>query len=203
MTESLRLAVYDLSEGRTALPNSASAVYFVTVLAGTVLSGGGSLALDEAAEVRGSVDLYPDAQAWLFEAAPAAAARPDASIMLSRVVDTMPGQLVRLDRVRSAAGAETPPHRHRGPGVRRLVAGEVLAQADQDFERILRYGAWYESGQETIIGYNDPTQDTDFYRLLLLPENLAGGHSSFVATKKEPAAKRNSSVKVYCEVILR
>lgn len=200
MTSSTRLAVYDLPPGRTALPDTG--LYFACVQSGTATTGGVSTPIDQHARCAGSVDVADGATVWLFEAAPGSTPAPEAQVILSRTGDFGDRSLIRLDCVQSGAGAITPPHRHQGPGIRRLVTGNVLAQADDDFDLIRAGGAWFETGEETIIGSNDPVLDTKFLRLLLLPATLQGGQSSFLATEAMPNAKRNASVTVLAEVML-
>ncbi|EAR50241.1 hypothetical protein OG2516_12704 [Oceanicola granulosus HTCC2516] len=182
----VRLAVYDLPEGPLVLPESGTAWF---------ACGRGHAA---AGEVTGRVE----GPGWLFEAAPADAPAPDAVAVLSEVVAPEGRRLVRFDKVEAASGSATPPHRHQGPGLRRLAAGAVIAEVGAHRERIEPGGAWFESGTETVVGRNVGDAATLFYRLLLLPEALAGGASSFLAVAEAPAAKRNATVTLLGEARL-
>lgn len=131
--------------------------------------------------------------AWLFELGPAEARlRREEGLqpILSRIATAPEGELIlRIDRVGSAAGAQTPAHRHRGPGIRRLVSGLLHAEVGGHFDRIGPGQAWFESGREDVVGTNVSGGDNSFVRVMLLPSELAGGVSSFVAASPVDAAK--------------
>ena len=194
----VRLAVYDLPAGELLLP--AGAVWFVRGAEGVRVDGA---ALDEAGAVRDTVACAAGATGWLFEAAPASAPAPAAVPVLSRVVEPEGRSLARFDRVGAATGSATPPHRHQGPGLRRLAQGTVLAEIGDDRERIEAGEAWFESGDETVVGRNVGTFDTVFYRLLLLPETLTCGASSFLPVAEAPTAKRNATIHLIGEARLQ
>ncbi|WP_449375633.1 hypothetical protein [Bosea thiooxidans] len=130
---------------------------------------------------------------WLFEIGPAEARlRREEGLqpILSRIATAPEGELIlRIDRVGSAAGAQTPAHRHRGPGIRRLVSGLLHAEVGGHFDRIEPGQAWFESGREDVVGTNVSGGDNSFVRVMLLPSELAGGASSFVAASPVDAAK--------------
>lgn len=198
MTETLmRLAVYDLKPGRTVVSTSASSAYFVCHAGGQISADGSRIEIP--ANVNATVELGLEARGWLFEAALADAPAPDAVHVLSHIVEPDGRSLVRLDHVAAASGSKTPPHRHLGPGIRRLASGNVVATIGTACHQVTAGEAWFESGEETVVGQNTGELATAFYRLLLLPSTLTGGESSFVSTTQDPKAKRNSSVTVYAE----
>lgn len=131
--------------------------------------------------------------AWLFELAPASLPLRAATGLvpvLSRiaVVDDGP-HILRADQVVSEAGAVTPAHRHRGPGIRRLERGLLQAEVGDAVDRIAAGGAWFETGHETVVGTNISGGTNRFVRVMLLPAELAGGLSSFLAASPAEAAK--------------
>ncbi|WP_204323924.1 hypothetical protein, partial [Stenotrophomonas maltophilia] len=75
--------------------------------------------------------------------------------------------ILRADRVESKAGAQTPAHRHRGPGIRRLEHGLLRAEVGDALDRIGAGGAWFESGHETVVGTNISGGTNIFVRVML------------------------------------
>jgi hypothetical protein len=130
---------------------------------------------------------------WIYEVAPFA--RPligdAASVVLSRRFDRAfgPPVLLRADRIESPSGAVTPRHTHRGPGIRRLLYGRLLAAMGDDLERIEPGQPWFETGKDPIVGTNISDGNSAFVRVMVLPIELQGGRSSFVAANAEEAAK--------------
>ena len=94
---------------------------------------------------------------------------------------TATAPVCRADRVESQPGAQTPAHRHRGPGIRRLASGLLCAEVGDHLDRIGAGGAWFETGHETVVGTNVSGGVNVFVRVMLLPTELAGGKSSFIA----------------------
>jgi hypothetical protein len=127
------------------------------------------------------------------------------SPVLSRVAVVSEGdQLLRADRVESPAGAQTPAHRHRGPGIRRLASGLLRAEVGDHLDRIGAGGAWFETGHETVVGTNISGGINVFVRVMLLPTELAGGKSSFIAATPADAAKpRDVKLTLFGERVLR
>jgi hypothetical protein len=200
---SWRMTVYDLapaSRCTVALGGHA----FVYAAGGPLTVAGTDIATGEGA-FAGEGDIIASSHpAWVYEVVPGmAAARREAalSILLSRlVVVPKGGCMIRADRVESLSGAQTPAHRHRGPGIRRLERGQLLAQVGDCIDRIEAGQAWFESGQETVVGLNISRGVNAFIRVMLLPSDLAGGHSSFIAATSEDAAKpRAADVRLFGE----
>lgn len=210
MTENpnrIRLAVYDLAPGTTTLPDRKGAVYFLYV------ESGSAKAIDNGAEVKvsaddgrfvaGQVSVAAGARAWLYEKVDAEAPHLDAEIVLADIAmpDFAGPHLVRADRVESTPGARTPRHGHRGPGLRRLIFGQLQAEVGEGIRRIKAGDAWFESGKEPVVGINTGGTNAAFVRLLFLPADLAGGKSSFVAADEIEAAKpRSVNLRLFGEV---
>ncbi len=96
---------------------------------------------------------------------------------------------LRADGVSSSPGAATPRHGHRGPGIRRLSKGLLMAEVG-DFTKRIRAGeAWFETGKEWVVGSNISQAGNTFIRVMALPAELKGGKSSFVPASPEEAAK--------------
>lgn len=191
-----RLTVYDLTDERTSLP--AGATHFVYVRAGSASatneSGPIGLTADQGAFVSGDVFVKGGSRAWLFEETAMTAPFADAEIVASHAaVLDFPGPcIVRVDRIESRHGATTPRHRHRGPGLRRLVFGTLRAIVGDTINRIQEGDAWFETGHEPVVGINYGGTNAAFVRMLVLPAELSGGKSSFVPWDASEAAKPRS-----------
>ncbi|MDN2567186.1 hypothetical protein N1F89_13235 [Aquibium sp. A9E412] len=204
----LRLAVYDLAPGETALPDRPGTAWFVYVRAGraTVTREGAPVTLqpDAGAFVAGRVSVAAGADVWLYEKTDAAAPYLDAEIVAAHpFVPPFDGpHLVRADRIESEHGAQTPRHGHRGPGLRRLVFGTLRADVGDTVRRIAAGDAWFETGEEPVVGTNCGGSNAAFVRVLVLPADLAGGRSSFVAADATEAARpRAVNQRLFGEVL--
>jgi hypothetical protein len=95
--------------------------------------------------------------------------------------------------IESPAGSVTPRHFHRGPGIRRLLYGRILGEIDPG-------NAWFESGTDPVIGSNIHEGNSAFVRVMVLPPELQGGLTSFVATEaQKPRGVQNQ---VFAEIIV-
>jgi hypothetical protein len=130
---------------------------------------------------------------WVYEAAPFETPLMDhpAAVVLSRRFEREfgPPLLLRADRIESPPGAVTPRHTHRGPGIRRLLYGRLLAEMGDDVERIEPGQPWFETGKDPIVGTNISGGNSAFVRVMTLPIDLAGGKTSFVPASAEEAGK--------------
>lgn len=187
-----RMTVYDLSPAAD-FRLAAGHLAFAFARSGEARVAARNLADGEGHFVQPGEDVTTNGCVWLFEFAPDSAAirlEPGLSPVLSRVVAAPDENLMlRADRVESADGARTPAHRHRGPGIRRLLEGLLLADVGDQLDRIEPGQAWFESGNEAVIGTNISGGTNAFVRVMLLPKALAGGQSSFIAMTAEEAAK--------------
>lgn len=207
----LRISVYDVDLA-VATELSGEAARFVYVRDGAAVlrdeAGEHALGADEGAFAGAAASLAGKGTAWLYEIG--GAAHPPAegqglSLVLSQAFspDFAAPFLMRADRVESSAGAATPRHGHRGPGIRRLAKGRILAEIGENWARIEAGAAWFESGHEPVIGRNVSGGDNFFVRVMLLPAELKGGKSSFVAADAEEAAKpRSATYRLFGERML-
>src|SRR5207247_1549251 len=78
--------------------------------------------------------------------------------------------LMRCDRVEFAAGGEALPHRHKGSGVRCLIAGELEVRIAARHGRVMKPGdAWFESGIEPVHVIASATTPPSLIRVSILP----------------------------------
>ena len=207
MSTMLRLSLFDIDLAAAALPLQGPGRRFLYCRDGHV-EGDVALAPDEGALLPERAALIGAGRAWLYEIAPARAAlRSDArlSLVLSRCAPSPDagGFLMRADRIESQAGAATPRHYHRGPGIRRLIYGQILADIGDHLDRIDPDGAWFETGKDAVVGTNVAGAPSAFVRVMALPRALEGGRTSFVAATAEEAKKpRSVTQRIFAETIV-
>jgi hypothetical protein len=154
-----------------------------------------ALTHDEGAFAEGAARLSGEGHAWVYEVA-----RRDipflegGRLVLSHALHPAfgPPFLVRADRIESTPGAATPRHGHRGPGLRRLVFGTLMAEVGEAVERIEAGNAWFETGNDPVVGTNIGETNAAFVRVMVLPPELEGGKSSFVPADETEATKPRS-----------
>jgi quercetin dioxygenase-like cupin family protein len=111
-----------------------------------------------------------------------ATAPGEGELVLAQTLDLPPGGawLMRCDRVDFEPGGVALPHRHRGGGIRCLVAGALEVTVGDALPRLMRPGeAWFESGREPVVARASATEPTSFVRVAILPAETRG-HSSIV-----------------------
>jgi hypothetical protein len=81
--------------------------------------------------------------------------------------------IVRCDRVDFPPGGVAYRHVHPGPGIRRLLFGELTIEEGGAHT----YGpaeAWFEGADYPVLATSSATEDTAFVRVLLLPREWEG-----------------------------
>jgi quercetin dioxygenase-like cupin family protein len=99
------------------------------------------------------------------------------TLVLEHPIELDPSRtyLMRCDRVDFAPGGVALPHRHRGGGIRCLVAGALEVRVEGEPARHVRPGeAWFESGREAVHALAAPDLDTSFIRVAILPREIRG-----------------------------
>jgi quercetin dioxygenase-like cupin family protein len=104
------------------------------------------------------------------------AARVDGpAVVWELVEDPGPGDWVlRCDRVDFPPGGVAYRHVHPGPGLRRLLCGELTIDRDGDTRTYGAGESWYEDAEDPVLASASPTADTAFVRVMLLPAQWAG-----------------------------
>ncbi len=82
--------------------------------------------------------------------------------------------LMRCDRVDFPPGAVADWHFHPGPGIRRLLFGELTVTTGGGATVHGRGDPWFESGPEPVHAAASATRPTAFVRVMLLPAEWAG-----------------------------
>jgi quercetin dioxygenase-like cupin family protein len=101
-------------------------------------------------------------------------------LVLEQTLDLADGAawLIRCDRVDFDPGGVALPHRHRGGGIRCLVAGTLEVTVGEAPPRLVRPGqAWFESGREPVLARASATEPTSFIRVSILPAEIRGQSS--------------------------
>ena len=82
--------------------------------------------------------------------------------------------LMRCDRVDFPPGAVAYRHVHPGPGIRRLLFGELTVTTGGVTTTHRAGDPWFESGPEPVYAESSVTEPTAFVRVMLLPAVWAG-----------------------------
>lgn len=102
-------------------------------------------------------------------------APPDALAAAEVDLDTEAGWVARLDRVDFPPGGIAYRHVHPGPGIRRILHGELTIDRGGAERRTYRAGeAWFEGADDPVLATASATEETAFVRALLLPAEWAG-----------------------------
>jgi quercetin dioxygenase-like cupin family protein len=82
--------------------------------------------------------------------------------------------VLRCDRVDFPPGAVAYRHVHPGPGIRRLLHGELTIEADDHTRAYGAGGAWFEGADYPVRAIASADEETAFVRTMLLPAQWAG-----------------------------
>jgi quercetin dioxygenase-like cupin family protein len=176
----------------------------VTEAGNTVELETGECRLFEAA-----IALHGPGEAWTFElsasqAEMAVTAAERDRVILARLIDRNPTEpvLVRADRVEFPPGVVTPKHGHKGPGIRRLIEGRLVAEIGDQVQRIDAGDAWFESGLDPVVGLTVAPASA-FVRVMVLDPALLG-KPTFIPWSAEDAAKpRGTERTLFFDTIVR
>ena len=130
-----------------------------------------------AAEVAGPALLWVLTEPSLDSAAVVGAGGAEsAGVALAAAVDLHDSDrwLMRCDRVDFPPGAVAYRHVHPGPGIRRLLFGELTITTGGVTTAYRAGGTWFESGPEPVYAESSATEETAFVRVMLLPAEWAG-----------------------------
>ena len=104
------------------------------------------------------------------------AARVDGPALVWEVVGD-PGLdewVLRCDRVDFPPGGVAHRHVHPGPGLRRLLCGELTIDRDGEHHTYHAGECWYEDADDPVLATASASEDTAFVRVLLLPREWEG-----------------------------
>ena len=100
---------------------------------------------------------------------------PEDALLAAEVELPGDGWVARLDRVDFPPGGVAYRHVHPGPGIRRLLHGELTIDCGDGEPHRYRPGdAWLEGADDPVLATASATEETAFIRVLLLPAAWAG-----------------------------
>ena len=95
--------------------------------------------------------------------------------LLWELDDLGPGHVVRCDRVDFPPGGIAYRHTHPGPGIRRILHGELTIDRGDGARHTYRVGeSWLEDADDPVLATASSSEETGFVRVLLLPAEWAG-----------------------------
>ena len=97
-----------------------------------------------------------------------------AALTAEVALDPVSGWIVRCDRVDFPPGGVAHRHVHPGPGIRRLLHGELSLEAEGAEETYGAGDAWFEGADYPVLATASASADTAFVRVLLLPREWEG-----------------------------
>jgi quercetin dioxygenase-like cupin family protein len=95
--------------------------------------------------------------------------------LLWELDDPGPGHVVRCDRVDFPPGGIAYRHVHPGPGIRRILHGELTIDRGDGARHTYRAGeSWLEGADDPVLATASSAEETAFVRVLVLPAEWAG-----------------------------
>ena len=105
-------------------------------------------------------------------------------------LDPSSAYLMRCDRVEFDLGGEALPHRHKGGGIRCLIAGGMELRIEGEPACTIKPGqAWFESGREAVHARASADEATSFIRCSILPREIRGQSSIMYVDPAHAAVK--------------
>ena len=128
-----------------------------------------------------------------------AAAAGGAALAAAVELDDSQKWLVRCDRVDFPPGAVAYRHVHPGPGIRRLLFGELTVTTGGVTTTHTAGGAWFESGPEPVYAESSAAEPTAFVRVMLLPAEWAGRRTIRYTDPADAGRPARQRARVYLE----
>ena len=129
----------------------------------------------------------------------------DGTPVLEQTIELADGAawLIRCDRVDFDPGGVALPHRHRGGGIRCLIAGALeVTVGDEPPRSVGPGGAWFESGREPVLARASASEPTSFIRVSILPAEIRGQSSIMYVDPADAARGRPRRYTVWVDAPL-
>ena len=127
-------------------------------------------------------------------------ALPEGVAALSVDVDLGPEEwLARCDRVDFPPGGVAHRHVHPGPGIRRLLFGELTIESPDGVHTYGAGDAWFEGSEHPVLATASAAEDTAFVRVLLLPREWEGKRTIRYLDPADEAKPKLQRATVYLE----
>jgi quercetin dioxygenase-like cupin family protein len=97
-----------------------------------------------------------------------------AALLADVELDAAGGWVVRCDRIDFPPGGVAHRHVHPGPGIRRLLHGELTIEAEGIEQSFGPGEAWFEGADYPVLATASASEGTAFVRVLLLPREWEG-----------------------------
>ena len=113
------------------------------------------------------------------------------NVLLEHAIDLDPRAeyLMRADRVDFAPGSVALPHRHRGGGIRCLIAGALeVTVGEGPARKVTPGGTWFESGREPVLAVASRTSRPASFASRSSRARSAGGRPSCTSIRRTPSA---------------
>ena len=145
---------------------------------------------------RGAARVNGPAIVWAFQETPGSG---EADLEIEVELDPNVDWLVRCDRVDFPPGGIAYRHVHPGPGIRRLLFGELTIDSPEDTHTYRPGEAWFEGADFPVLATASATEGAAFVRVLLLPSDWAGKRTIRYVDPADGAKPRLQRVTVYLE----
>ena len=123
--------------------------------------------------------------------------------LLWELDDPGPGHVARCDRVDFPPGGVAYRHVHPGPGIRRILHGELTIDRGQSGSHTYRAGeSWFEGADDPVLAIASPTDETAFVRVMVLPREWTGRRTISYVDPADEDKPRLQRATVLLEVAL-
>lgn len=159
---------------------------------------GPAMALDPES---GSVSFRPseitgEALVWALTEAPPKEAELSAAIDVSG----FDSWVMRCDRIDFPPGGIAHTHTHPGPGIRKLLFGELTVTTGGQTNTYGPGDPWFESGPEPVLAVATESEPSAFVRVLVLPSGWAGKRTIRYVNPEDEELPKLQTATVYLEV---
>ena len=107
--------------------------------------------------------------------------------------------LMRCDRVQFPPSGVAYLHKHRGPGIRCLLEGEITVTVKGESKTLGPMEAWFETGVDPVYAAASQTETTAFVRVMILPSAIQGQSSISYVNEEDRSKPKPQQYKVFVD----